>query len=235
VWVSVGIAQQSLLRGAYEPWKVCQSIAHAGGHFLFGGRQKLKRRGRIAHDRGIYREYACGVLGSCQTKVWAHICDFLCLGETRRPLATETESRLYATKRGGISSEDGVRVKGCCLPAIAAAASIAAALVATFLSWARFIHFKGTPTHLFFIQGLDCGISCGILHLYETETAKSAGFPIGDHSDAYDLTVLGKHFPNVLLSRRVGQVAYINTLGHLIGSLTDAPPYCVPRNRPGQF
>jgi dipeptidase len=127
---------------------------------------------------------------------------------------------------------------GCCLPATAAAVTIAAALAAalaatTFLSWARLIHSKGTSTHLQVIQGLNRGVSRVIFHLYETETAKSAGFPIGDHSDAYDLTVLGKHFPNVLLSRRVGQVAYINTLGHLIGSLTDAPPYCVPRNRPG--
>ena len=123
---------------------------------------------------------------------------------------------------------------GCCLPATAAAVTIAAALAATtFLSWARLIHSKGTSTHLQVIQGLNRGVSRGIFHLYETETAKSAGFPIGDHSDAYDLTVWGKHIPNLLLSRRVGQVAYINTLGHLIGSLAAAPPYCVPRNRPG--
>ena len=55
-----------------------------------------------------------------------------------------------------------------------------------------------------------------VFHLYETESAKSTCFPVGDHGDAYNFTVRGKQTPDFLFSRRVRQVAYVNTLGHFL-------------------
>jgi len=118
------------------------------------------------------------------------------------------------------------------LPPAAAAVSITA-LTTAVLSRARFIYPERASTHLLVIQGLNRRVSRVILHLYETKSTKSTGLPIRDHRHADDLAVLGKQIPDLLLSRRVGQVAYINTLGHLNGSPTRAPLECVPRNRPG--
>ena len=117
------------------------------------------------------------------------------------------------------------------LPPVAAVSI--APLTAAVLPWARFIHSERASTHLLVIEGLNGSVSRVILHLYETESTKSTGLPVRDHRHADDLSVLGKQIPDLFLSRRVGQVAYINTLGHLNGSPTRAPLECVPRNRPG--
>ena len=140
VRASIGIAQQSLLHGAYEPRKACQRFGHSGDNFIVGRWIKRKRNRRVAHNGGIYRVYASGIMGICKSKMWAHVGVSLCPVEPCRPHATVIESRLYATKGGGLFSGDGVAAKGCLLPATAAAVSIAAPLATTILSWTRLIH-----------------------------------------------------------------------------------------------
>ena len=66
---------------------------------------------------------------------------------------------------------------GCCLPATAAAVTIAAALATTFLSWARLIHSKGTSTHLQVIKGFNRGVSRVIFPSLQNRNREIGRFP----------------------------------------------------------
>jgi hypothetical protein len=114
------------------------------------------------------------------------------------------------------------------LPAIAASAASATACATTAISTAAtsaatartaarasLVNLDSAALQIGVIEGLDCGGRVSRLdHLDESKTARLPRELVCHHNRALDFTRLTKQLCQVLLSNRVGEIAYIQLSGH---------------------
>src|SRR5271168_5078015 len=80
---------------------------------------------------------------------------------------------------------------------------------------ARLVNLDSAPLQIGVIESLDCLGRIGrFRHLDEAETARLSREFVGDDHRALDFSRLRKQVRQVILSNRVGKVAYIQLSGH---------------------
>ena len=101
------------------------------------------------------------------------------------------------------------------------AASSAATATATAAAFHRFVHAKGAATQISAVQCLHRRLGAALVHLDESEAARTSSLAIGDHVDRFHGSVCLEQVPEIVLGRLKGNVANVQFLAQLV--FLDAP------------
>ena len=90
-----------------------------------------------------------------------------------------------------------------------------------------FVDAERATVHLRVVQRTDGGVCTGVTHLHKTETSEFAGFPICDHGNIFDRTILTKQTADLLFRDSERQITHVDPLRHSGHSSWGQYPYCI--------